>query len=83
VLYYNIDKIGQTILWTNDDSAFHTVTSEEVGDLDAGQIFDSGLAGPTAMISKGKAFEHTFEVAGEYSYYCILHPGMKGTVIVT
>ena len=83
MLYYNIDKIGQTILWTNDDSAFHTVTSEEVGDLDAGQIFDSGLAGPTAMISKGKAFEHTFEMAGEYSYYCILHLGMKGTVIVT
>lgn len=74
--------VGQTILWTNNDSAFHTVTSGEAGEPDAGQIFDSGLAGPAAMISKGKTFEHTFDVVGEYPYYCILHPGMVGLVIV-
>ncbi|CAN5621017.1 hypothetical protein BH23THE1_BH23THE1_17560 [soil metagenome] len=74
--------VGQTVLWTNNDSAFHTVTSGEAGGPDAGQIFDSGLAGPSAMISKGITFEHTFNVAGEYPYYCILHPGMVGLVIV-
>ncbi|MDN5846542.1 MAG: plastocyanin/azurin family copper-binding protein [Candidatus Nitrosocosmicus sp.] len=75
--------VGQSILWTNDDPAFHTVTSGEAGESDSGQIFDSGLTGPNAMISKGKTFEHKFDMAGEYPYYCILHPGMEGTVIVS
>lgn len=75
--------VGETIVWTNDDRAFHTVTSGEAGDEDAGQIFDSGFTGTTAMTTKGKTFEHTFDIAGEYPYYCILHPGMVGTVVVT
>ena len=74
--------VGQTVLWTNDDTAFHTVTSGTIGAADAGQIFDSGLAGPTALISKGKTFEHTFDTAGEFPYFCTLHPAMVGTVIV-
>ena len=74
--------VGQTVLWTNDDTAFHTVTSGTVGAADAGQLFDSGLAGPNALISKGKTFKHTFDTAGEYQYYCTLHPAMVGTVIV-
>lgn len=74
--------INQTVLWTNDDSAFHTVTSGSVGAPDVGKAFDSGLSGPTALSSKGKTFEHTFEMSGEYPYFCILHPAMVGTVIV-
>ncbi len=74
--------VGQTVVWTNDDSAFHTVTSGLIGAADAGQIFDSGLAGPNALISKGKTFEHTFDTAGEYPYFCTLHPAMVGTVMV-
>jgi plastocyanin len=75
--------IGQTVVWTNDDAAFHTVTSGEVGAADVGKEFDSGLTGPTALTSKGKTFEHTFEVVGEYPYFCTLHPGMVGTVVVS
>jgi plastocyanin len=75
--------VGETIVWTNDDRAFHTVTSGEAGAEDAGQVFDSGFTGASAMTTKGKTFEHTFDIAGEYPYYCILHPGMIGTVIVT
>jgi len=74
--------VNQTVVWTNDDSAFHTITSGSVGAADAGKVFDSGLAGPTALSSKGKIFEHTFEMPGEYPYFCILHPAMVGTVIV-
>src|SRR5687768_3588476 len=73
-------KVGQTVVWTNDDSAFHTVTSGTVGAADAGKAFDSGLAGPTALTAKGKTFEHKFDAAGEYPYFCILHPAMVGTV---
>ena len=54
----------------------------EVGDTNSDRIFDSELAGPTALASTGKTYEYTFEVAGEYPYFCILHPGMVGKVIV-
>jgi plastocyanin len=75
-------KVGQTVEWTNEDSAFHTVTSGTVGAADAGKEFDSGLAGPTALTSKGKEFEHKFDAAGEFPYHCTLHPAMVGTVVV-
>lgn len=75
-------KVGQTVVWTNDDSAFHTVTSGTVGGADVGKAFDSGLAGPTALTSKGKTFEHKFDAAGEFPYHCTLHPAMVGTVSV-
>ncbi len=74
--------VGQTVVWTNDDSAFHTVTSGSAGAPDVGKAFDSGLAGPTALTTKGKTFEHTFDTAGEYPYFCTLHPAMVGTVSV-
>jgi plastocyanin len=75
-------KVGQTVVWTNDDSAFHTVTSGTVGGSDVGKEFDSGLAGPTALTSKGKTFEHKFDAAGEFPYHCTLHPAMVGKVVV-
>ncbi len=74
--------VGQTVMWTNDDPAFHTVTSGTAGAADVGKEFDSGLTGPAALTSKGKTFEHTFDIAGEYPYFCTLHPAMVGTVIV-
>jgi plastocyanin len=76
-------KVGQTVVWTNDDSAFHTVTSGKIGAADAGKMFDSGLQGPTALTAKGKTFEHTFDTAGEVDYHCTLHPAMTGKVVVT
>ena len=74
--------VGQTVVWTNDDSAFHTVTSGTAGAADVGKEFDSGLTGPTALTSNGKTFEHTFDRIGDYPYFCSLHPAMVGTVIV-
>ena len=67
--------VGSEVTWSNDDSAAHTVTS---GDLNAGPDgeFDSGL------FVSGKTFSHTFENEGQFAYYCMVHPWMKGTVIV-
>ena len=75
-------RVNQTVLWTNDDFTFHTVTSGSAGADDVGKAFDSGLAGPTALSSQGKTFKHTFDNPGEYPYFCILHPEMVGTIIV-
>ena len=61
--------VGQTVAWTNDDSAFHTVTSGTAGATEVGKEFDSGLTGPTALTSKGKTFEHTFDRIGDYPYF--------------
>jgi predicted secreted protein with PEFG-CTERM motif len=67
--------VGGEVTWTNDDSAAHTVTS---GTIEGGPdgVFDSGL------FLAGKTFSHKFEEAGEYPYFCLVHPWMTGTVIV-
>ncbi len=62
---------GQTVTWTNMDSAPHTVTSTS-------GIFDSG------SIGNGQTFSYTFNTAGTFEYSCIVHPSMQhGKVIVT
>lgn len=77
-------KTGDSIKWKNDDTMFHTVTSGTgPNDSAKGKEFDSGLSGPNAMTTKGKEFSHTFTKAGEFPYFCQLHPTMVGKVVVS
>ncbi len=62
-------KVGDTVTWVNDDSAVHTATANDRG-------FDSGV------LMKGDSFSFTFDKAGEYQYYCDVHPKMVGKVVV-
>ena len=68
-------SVGDTITWSNDDTAAHTVTS---GTPSGGpdDIFDSSL------FMAGTTFEHTFDEAGTYDYFCMVHPWMVGKVQV-
>ena len=66
---------GTTVVWSNDDTAAHTVTSGTVADGPDG-VFDSSLFMPDTT------FEVTFDDPGEYPYWCIVHPWMVGTVVV-
>jgi plastocyanin len=76
-------KVGDTVTWTNKDTTFHTVTSGTgPSDTTHGKAFDSGLSGPTALTTQGKTFSHKFTTAGEFPYYCQLHPTMVGKVVV-
>jgi len=76
-------KVGDTVTWTNKDTTFHTVTSGTgPSDTTKGKEFDSGLSGPTALTTQGKTFSHKFMTAGEFSYFCQLHPTMVGKVEV-
>ena len=68
-------SVGGTVTWTNDDSQPHTATSGENATPD--QTFDSGIMAPAAT------FEQTFAEAGEFPYFCLLHPNMVGTVSVS
>jgi plastocyanin len=69
-------QVGENVTWVNDDPDPHTVTSGSIGAPDAGEEFDSGYMGPN------RAFSHRFDAAGEYDYFCIIHPNMVGTVVV-
>lgn len=62
---------GDSITWTNQDEAPHTVTT---------------TSGPRSisspMLSKGQSFTYTFTASGTYSYYCAVHPDMRAQVVV-
>jgi plastocyanin len=68
-------SVGSTVTWTNDDAQPHTATSGQNATPDG--RFDSGIMAPQAT------FEHTFTEAGEFPYFCLLHPNMVGTVSVS
>jgi len=66
-------KAGTTVVWTNQDSTSHTVTS---GTRDTPtSLFDSEV-GP------GETFSFTFTTPGVYPYHCTPHQGMDGTITV-
>jgi plastocyanin len=65
--------VGTTVVWTNQDSFEHTVTSGTRGNPSG--LFDTRVAA-------GGSFSFTFDKAGTYSYYCSIHSGMNGTVVV-
>jgi plastocyanin len=73
-------SVGDTVTWTNDDSTTHTVTSGQSGQPD-GKFDSSPNFNP--LMAPGQAFSHTFTEAGQYPYYCALHPNMVGTVSVS
>jgi plastocyanin len=68
------------VTWTNDDSTPHTVVSGSNGSPD--DKFDSS-PGLKMLITPGQTFDHKFTEAGEYPYFCQLHPNMVGTVSVS
>jgi plastocyanin len=72
-------SVGDTVTWTNDDSQPHTVTSGANGQPD-GKFDSSPNFNP--LMAPGQTYEHTFAEAGQYPYYCALHPNMVGTVSV-
>ena len=66
---------GDSITWTNADTAFHTVTSvTQSGEED--DLFDSGF------FTAGKSYTRQFDDYGDFYYYCSLHPWMSGIVHV-
>jgi plastocyanin len=86
-------RTGGTVTWKNDSGVGHTVTAYEDVIPEGASYFASGgfESESTArnrtsdgLIAAGESYEHTFEVAGTYEYYCIPHEsgGMVGTVEV-
>jgi len=63
-------KVGDSVTWVNKDGTAHSVTADD-GSFNTGAI------------EAGASKSVTFSKAGTYSYYCSIHPYMKGVVVVT
>lgn len=59
---------GTTVTWRSFDPIAHDLTA-------AGGLISETLAA-------GDVFDFRFEKAGVYPYYCSLHPGMAGAIVV-
>ena len=68
-------NVGDTVEWKNIDTAAHTVTGGSPANGPSG-VFDSSL------IMGSASFEYTFDEAGNYEYFCMVHPWMVGDVKV-
>ena len=66
-------NVGDTVEWKNDDIVPHTATAD--GEAQK-PVFDSGT------IQTGATWRYLARNKGTYNYICILHPNMKGELIV-
>ncbi len=61
--------VADTVLWTNNDSMTHTVTSDTGDELGG-------------TLNAGRTYQHIFTAAGSFAYHCTVHPSMHGSVVV-
>lgn len=66
-------KVGQTVIWTNEDSTPHNVTYV------SGPRFGSSRP----KLRPGSRFSLTLHHAGTIHYYCSIHPWMTATISVS
>jgi plastocyanin len=66
--------VNNTVVWSNDDTAAHTVTSDN--NTGGAPVFDSG------NMNGGQAYNYTFTTPGTYPYHCSYHSWMSGTIVV-
>lgn len=73
-------QAGQTVTWKNNDNSLHTVISGKgLNDPNKGKPVDSGLT----LLTPGKSWAYQFTSAGDFPYFCELHPAMTGMVVVS
>ena len=71
--------ISNKVVWTNADTIGHTVTTrDEYVDKINGRFDSNEQLG--ALIMPSETFEFTFTKMGEFTYGCVPHPYMKGSV---
>jgi plastocyanin len=64
-------KVGQKIVWTNDDTAPHNVTATDGADF------------ASETINNGQTYEYTPKKAGVIKYVCTIHSGQDGEIRVS
>jgi len=62
--------VGQRVEWTNRDDVPHTISGANF------------VWGDFSQLNKDQSISFTFDAAGVFPYFCALHTGMVGTVVV-
>ncbi len=79
-------SVGDTVTWTNEDTVLHTVTSGKGHEQGVPGVSEGKDAQPDGLFDhempEGETFSFTFDKAGTFDYFCAIHPGMTGTVVV-
>lgn len=77
-------KVGQTVTWVAGDSIKHILVegTYQVGSdtLRTSQTDDKAFN--LVLTKKGQTVSHTYNKPGTFTYYCTIHHGMNGSVIV-
>lgn len=63
-------KAGDSVVFINQDSAPHTATADN-GSFDTGNL------------GRGAQATLTFNAPGTFSYFCAIHPMMKGSITIS
>ena len=78
---------GDELVWRNDDDILHTVTSGTPKKQGVPGASTDRRARPDGMFDEDleldDEFMFRFEEPGRYTYYCDIHAGMVGRVVVT
>jgi plastocyanin len=72
-------RVGERVIWNNPTGDVHSVTSFAT---ESGAQAAGGNPEINELIKPGAKFSHRFRTAGSYFYYCPIHQGMWGTVVV-
>ena len=64
-------KVGQVVSWKNGDSAPHGVQTDEAGCKMNGSI------------AQNQTRSLMFNEAGTLTFFCFVHPGMKGSITIS
>jgi plastocyanin len=62
-------RLGDTVSWRNRDPRIHTVVSQDLG-------FDSDVVRPR------KTFRYRTRRRGTFDYFCTIHIGQEGVLVV-
>ncbi|MDB5797328.1 MAG: hypothetical protein JWP36_1230 [Paucimonas sp.] len=66
-------RAGDTVIWKNKDPYPHTATANATPQ---GKAFDSGT------VTAGRSWKYKAVKKGSIPYFCALHTGMKGELVV-
>lgn len=77
-------KAGTTVTWESSDSIGHTVTTGTFTVGGDGLRTEENPDGLVDMpFSQGQTATFTFDEPGTYTYFCSIHKGMNGEIVVT
>ena len=78
-------KTGQTVTWIGGDNITHVLVegTYQVGSDGLRTTQTDDKAFHLSLTKKGQRVSHVYDTAGTFTYYCSIHHGMNGTVVVS